>query len=93
MPDESLRQQLVGLFQETGSAHHLTYAKTNGADDEWPLWYASYMQDKLNALFKPSLTKSKIVQLLVSASEEYEAGHASVDWTEYYADFFIKQLQ
>jgi len=88
-----LHRQLVDLFKETGPAHHQAYFKTNGADDEWPLWYADFMQEKLNAFLKTKLTRSKIVQLLVDAAEEQEASGSKVDWTEYYAEFFLRNLR
>jgi hypothetical protein len=89
-PDQ--RKQLVVLFQETGPAHHQAYIQTDGADPEWPLWYAEHMQENLNGLLKTSFTRSKIVQLLVSASEEQEARAPGADWTAYFADYFLSHI-
>ena len=38
-----LTGQLEGLFREVGEAHHQAYIETDGADPEWPLWYAEYL--------------------------------------------------
>lgn len=91
--DSSLRQQLIELFRETGPAHHQAYIERNGEDPEWPLWYANYMQARLNRLLKTPVTQSKLVQLLVSAAEDQELKAPKADWTEYYADFLLKFFQ
>src|SRR3954471_10797358 len=49
-----LGRQLEGLFHEVGEAHHQAYIETDGADPEWPLWYADYLRDKL----APSSTRA-----------------------------------
>ena len=36
--------QLKGLLREVGEAHHQAYIETDGADPEWPLWYADYLR-------------------------------------------------
>ncbi len=93
MTDQFVRQKLVALFRETGPAHHRAYIQTDGADPEWPLWYAEHIQAQVNGLLGASLTRSKIVQLLVSASEEQAVQAPQADWTEYYADYFLKHCK
>ena len=45
MPQTDQRRSLIDLFRETGPAHHRAYFAANGADPEWPLWYAEYSLD------------------------------------------------
>ena len=45
MVDKKLAQQLEELLRETGEAHHQAYIETDGADPEWPLWYADYLRE------------------------------------------------
>ena len=40
-----LRTNLVDLFREAGHAHHAAFAATDGADPDWPIWYADYLQE------------------------------------------------
>lgn len=47
MDQTDLAQQLEGLFNEVGEAHHQAYIETDGADPEWPLWYADYSSNCL----------------------------------------------
>ena len=42
-----LRKNLADLFLETGHAHHAAFAATDGADPEWPIWYAEHLQAPL----------------------------------------------
>ena len=39
-----LRTNLVELLRETGHAHHAAFAATDGADPDWSIWYAEYLQ-------------------------------------------------
>jgi len=83
---------LAALFRETGPAHHQAFIETNGNDPEWPLWYASYLHPRLSIILEGPITKSKLVQLLVSASEDQAHNAPKADWSEYFADFFLAHL-
>jgi hypothetical protein len=89
MPVSDPRQHLIDLFRETGPAHHRAYQASDGADPDWPLWYAEYMQARLNAVLGTALTRSELVYLLVLVEKEHMAGAAGAAWPEYYADFFM----
>ena len=88
---QTIRQQLIQLFRETGPAHHLTFIETDGVDPEWPIWYANYMQERINAIMKATFTRSKLVQIILNAAEDQEINAPQADWTEYYADYFLKR--
>ena len=87
---ETAQNRLVAIFHETGPAHHRAFIGTDGADPEWPLWYAEHVQEQVNGLLKANLTRSKIVQMLVTASEEQAVHAPETDWAEFYADYFLK---
>ena len=89
MPATDQRRRLIDLFAETGPAHHRAYSAGNGADPEWPLWYAEYLQARLNELLGAALTRSELTYLLVLVEKERQAAAAAAAWTDYYADFFI----
>ena len=40
---------IAKLLRETGHAHHEAFAATDGADPDWPIWYAEYSKDLLLA--------------------------------------------
>jgi hypothetical protein len=57
MAGTDLAQQLEELFREAGAAHHQAYIETDGADPEWPLWYADYLRERPGALLDVSFTR------------------------------------
>jgi hypothetical protein len=63
-------RQLEGHFHEVGEAHHQAYIETDGADPEWPLWYADYLRERLGDLLDAGFTKSELVHMLVLAANE-----------------------
>jgi hypothetical protein len=48
--ETDLAGQFEGLFREVGEAHHQVHIETDGADPEWPLWYADYLRERLGGL-------------------------------------------
>jgi hypothetical protein len=82
-------QGLIQLFQETGSAHHQAFIDTDGADPEWPIWYAGYLHERLCRLLGANFTKSELVYLIVLAAKELALRAPGKDWVRYYAQFFF----
>jgi NAD(P)H-hydrate epimerase len=91
MTDAELRCQLEELFHETGEAHHQAYIETDGADPEWPLWYADHSRERLNALLGATLTKSELIYLIVQAANEQTSRAPGGNWPHYWARFFIER--
>ena len=60
----TLSTRLEELLREVREAHHQAYIETDGADPEWPLWYAEHLRERLGALLNASFTKSEFVYLL-----------------------------
>ena len=56
--ERELTRQLEELFREASEAHHQAYIETDGADPEWPLWYADYLRDKLAPSSTPPLPRA-----------------------------------
>ena len=91
MNENDLAQQLEELFRETGRAHHEAFIETDGADPEWPLWYAQHLVDKIGKLLNAELTKSELVYLLLLATKEQALESPGSDWVKYYARFFSER--
>jgi hypothetical protein len=81
---------LEGLFHEVGEAHHQAYIETDGADSEWPLWYADYLRERLGALLDASFIKSEFVHMLVLVANEQPLKAPGANWARYYARYFIR---
>jgi hypothetical protein len=89
MAGTDLAQQLEKLFRETGEAHHQAYIETDGADPEWPLWYADHLRERLGALLDANFTRSELVYLLIWLANEQPLNAPGANWARYYARFFI----
>ena len=83
---EGLVPQLRDLLVETGGAHHQAFIDTDGADPDWPIWYADYLVDRLPPLLGSTTTKSKIIHLLMQMEEIRLAESPDADWAQFYAD-------
>jgi hypothetical protein len=91
MTEMDLAQKLERLFREAGKAHHQAYIETDGADPEWPLWYADYLRERLGALLDASFTRSELVYLLLRVANEQPLNAPGANWARYYARFFISR--
>jgi NAD(P)H-hydrate epimerase len=91
MMDSHTRRRLIELLGQTGTEHHHAYQATDGADPDWPLWYAEHMQASFNALLGTALTRSELTYLLVWAEKEHMAQAAGTAWPEHYADFILER--
>jgi hypothetical protein len=85
MTEVDLARQLEELFRETGEAHHQAYIETDGADPEWPLWYADYLRERLGPLLDANFTQSELVYLLIWISNEQPLRAPGANWARYYA--------
>ncbi len=83
---EEAIQALANLFMETGEAHHQAYIETDGADEDWAIWYADYLHGKLPDHIGVTLAKSEIVYLLMLLSYEQPMNAPSGNWRVYYAE-------
>ena len=88
---QDIINQIDSLLQATGHAHHQAYIETDGADPDWPLWYADYLLDKLPQLLNASMTKTEIVYVLVSLDKEQQTLAPGAKWTHYYAKSLVNR--
>ena len=86
-----LRKDLVDLFRETGRSHHAAFAATDGADPEWPIWYAEHLQAPIADALGTPFTKSQLVYCVMDADFEQTARAPDSDWSEFYADQFVER--
>lgn len=86
-----LRKDLVELFRETGHSHHAAFTATDGADPEWPIWYAEHLQTPISDALRTPFTKSQLVYCVMDADFEQTARAPNSDWPEFYADQFVER--
>lgn len=89
MTSNDTHQQLMELFHQAKQAHFQAHIDTDGADPEWPLWYADYLLEPLRRILQVDMTKSELVYLLVKVDREQRESAPQADWTDYYATFCL----
>ena len=87
-----LQKNLAALMVETGKAHHHAFAATDGADPDWPIWYAGHLQVPLSKALQTPFTKSQLIYCLMYADFERTALAPDSDWSEFYADHLIERF-
>ncbi len=85
-----IREGIVALLMETGHAHHDAFAATDGADPDWPIWYADYARDKFAERFGMEFHKSQLVYCLMKADIEHQGRAPDSSWPEFYADHMLE---
>lgn len=78
-------EAIAVLLAETAAAHHAAFIETDGADDEWPLWYASYLAERLPDVSAFMGTRSELVYWLVRLDREYQRANSEIPWNRFYA--------
>jgi hypothetical protein len=81
---------LAELLMQTGHAHHRAYIDANGIDPEWALWYAPYLETRLEEGFGRHVGRSELVYLLIRSQREHEAGTADEPWPRFYAGLMLE---
>lgn len=87
---EELTRELEALFDETGREHHAAFIEADGADPDWPNWYADYLADRLPGLIETKLTRDELASLLEWLSEEQPRVAPDEPWSRYYARFLVE---
>lgn len=86
---DTLHEQLTELFKQAGAAHHAAFAHVNGADPDWPGWYAEYTLTGLNHLLEHWFTAPQLAQELAQLAESHQRKAADQPWQEFYATYFV----
>ena len=91
--DDTTIDRLERVLGAAGPAHHAAYADTDGADAEWPEWYADHVLGEVRAILgSPDLTRSRLVWAFVAADDAYTAERPDAAWPRFYAERFARDL-
>jgi len=92
MMNTELRDGIGRLLQETGHAHHKAFEVTDGADPDWPIWYADYSKDTFAEQHGMNFTRSQLIYCLMDAHFEHEARAPDNDWSQFYASEIVTRF-
>ncbi len=80
-------ERLTVAVAAAASAHHAAFAADDGADPEWPLWYAHHLvADVRTITSNADLTVSELVHVLIAADRDVSA-RGLEDWPRRYAEW------
>jgi glutaredoxin len=84
-------EALEALFIETGKAHHEAFIATDGADPDWPIWYADHVQPPIAKLLTDDHTRTELIVAFVDAAAEHQARAPDEPWPKFYAKYFCER--
>ena len=84
--------ELAALLQQTADRHHDAFIESDGADPDWALWYAPYLQAHLWERAGRLPTRSELVYLLVGAERAHAASGGDEAWPIAYARHLLSGL-
>ena len=84
---ETSTERVADLLREVADLHHRVYRKTDGADPDWPSWYAQWLVNlsELPELLSRRPSHSQLVHLLVDLDEQVSSGAVTEPWEQFYA--------
>jgi NAD(P)H-hydrate epimerase len=90
---QDARTTVADLLQKAGEIHHMVFADTNGADDDWATFYSDWLlaHSQLPTLLGRRPIRSHLTRDLVELDERYAAQAPSEPWPEWYADRLIEK--
>lgn len=91
--DETV-ERVAALLREAADLHHRVYRITDGADDDWALWYADWLVNlsELPDLLGRRPARSEVVCQLVLLDREYAATPPDESWAEFYAARLVRHF-
>lgn len=88
-----VRSRLLDLMSRAGPAHHEAFIETDGADPEWPLWYARFLRTAVAEALDRELTESELTYHLVAIEKQRREQSPDAEWQPYYADELIRRSE
>jgi hypothetical protein len=77
-------RELEALFRQCAEDHHRAFLAEDGADPEWPDWYAAYLQSPVSALLGRAVTKDALARWLVAVEEKRRQTGSDLGWPAFY---------
>jgi hypothetical protein len=82
------------LLHEAAETHHQVFRITDGADDDWASWYATWLVtlSELAELVGATVVRSELTWLLVGLDREYTERRPDQRWEDYYAQELVRHF-
>lgn len=73
-------------LEATAQAHHQAFLSTDGADPDWPIWYAKDLQSRIGDVLTDSRCNAELSALLLNLDAEHGARAPDEPWARFYAE-------
>jgi len=85
--DDGLTSHIAELLHEVGEVHHIVFADTDGADDDWATFYSDWLlhHSELPKLLGSTPIRSHLTRDLVELDERYTKEKPAEAWPTWYA--------
>ncbi len=80
-------QRIAEILEQAAETHHKVYAITEGAHEDWALWYAHWLVhlSHLPDVLGTTPLESDLVYYLVKLDKDYTEETPEKSWQHYYA--------
>jgi hypothetical protein len=87
MASSTTNDSVAALLQEAAETHHHVYRITDGTDDDWASWYATWLLElsELPQLLGTRPVRSHLVHALVQLDRDHSAAMTDEPWQNFYA--------
>ena len=79
--------QVAEILHQAAETHHIVWAITDGADDDWATWYADWLvnRSRLSEVLGSTPVRSHLTHDLVQYGRDYESSGIDEPWERWYA--------
>jgi alpha-galactosidase len=89
-------EEVAEVLHTAAETHHVVFAITDGADDDWATWYADWLvnRSRLPDLLGGIPVRSELTYHLVRLDKEYTGAQPqpSDRWEDHYARALIEEF-
>jgi hypothetical protein len=87
MAPPSVEDRVAALLEEAAETHHVVYRITDGTDEDWASWYATWLLDlsELPDVLGARPVRSHLVHALVQCDDDFNAAAPDEPWPRFYA--------
>jgi NAD(P)H-hydrate epimerase len=88
---DGVQNKIADLLQKVGEIHHMVFADTDGADDDWATFYSDWLltHSDLPKLLSRRPVRSHLTRDLVELDEQYVKLAPTTPWPAWYAERLI----
>jgi len=94
MSDAPVVERVAALLEEAAETHHRVYRITDGTDEDWASWYATWLLElsELPDALGARPVRSHLVHALVQCDNDFTKTSPDEPWPPFYARNLIRRF-